>query len=447
MLEFKQQTLRRLQETVSSAAALPGQAGARVFDPSPIPWQVAPWHDQSRILLFTGGAGGGKSRLGIEMAHHFMGAYPGAMGLMVRKTRESMRNSTVLFFNTRIAAEDSRVQLVTSNHRFQYTNGSFLAYGGMKDEEQREQIRSIGRNGALDFVLIEEANRLHFEDFQEVLPRLRGKAGPYCQVILMTNPDAPSHWINQKLMLGGMAKTYISFAKDNPFNPPEYLEWLSMLTGVQYERLVLGKWVQAEGVVYDNFSAIGPTGTSEDSNVSLSADYDPALGLLEWGCDDGYARGEGLGTLSYHPRVILLAQETKQGGLNVFDEYYRVEEPSYEASIADVLARPYPRPDAAFCDSSAAMFRANLMNHGIMTSGATHPVTEGIRNLRRMICDGKGMRLLKIHPRCVNLISEFQSYRYDDTAQVAGDRKPLKMDDHGVDACRYLTWHLRYEMS
>ena len=45
------------------------------------------------------------------------------------------------------------------------------------------------------------------------------------------------------------------------------------------------------------------------------------------------------------------------------------------------------------------------------------------------------------------MINEFQSYRYDPDSKVAnvGEPKPLKIDDHFVDASRYLTWHLRYE--
>jgi hypothetical protein len=33
--------------------------------------------------------------------------------------------------------------------------------------------------------------------------------------------------------------------KDNFHNPADYEQWLNNLTGVDYERFVLGKWVQA----------------------------------------------------------------------------------------------------------------------------------------------------------------------------------------------------------
>ena len=64
-----------------------------------------------------------------------------------------------------------------------------------------------------------------------------------------------------------------------------------------------------------------------------------------------------------------------------------------------------------------------------------------------MISDAQDKRLLHIHPRCVELIREMELYRYDERSKVAqiGEPKPLKIDDHGPDCVRYLTWHLRYE--
>jgi phage terminase large subunit len=74
-------------------------------------------------------------------------------------------------------------------------------------------------------------------------------------------------------------------------------------------------------------------------------------------------------------------------------------------------------------------------------------VSEGTKNIRRLICDGNGVRLLNIHPRCAGLIRELQMYRYDPASNVAavGEPKPLKLDDHHCDSLRYLCWHLRYD--
>lgn len=398
------------------------------------PWQITPFSDTSKVLLLTGSKGGGKSWLAVQMLHRYLSIYPGSMALMVRKTRESMNNSTVLFYARAIADKHAHITHKSSMHRFEYDNGSVLAYGGMKDEEQREQVRSIGQDGSVDIIWMEEANRFVLQDYQEIFGSLRGKAGPYRQIILTTNPDSPTHWINTRLIIGGEAKVYYSGAKDNPSNPAEYLETLNMMTGIQRLRLVEGKWVQAEGVIYDNFDM--------DRNV-VEVAINPAMPML-WGVDDGYVRGDGPGNANYHPRVILFAQEDGRGGIDILDERYSTGESSYDTTIDEALQMPYPAPDLAYIDSSAAMLRGALTVRGIANTGATHPVIEGIRNLRRMICDGNGQILFRVHPRCTNLIREMQTYQYEETAQVAGDRKPVKVDDHGPDACRYLSYHLRF---
>lgn len=203
-----------------------------------------------------------------------------------------------------------------------------------------------------------------------------------------------------------------------------------------HDRLVKGLWVLAEGAIYDNFSF--------EYNVTEGADYNPNEEVI-WGVDDGYAVGRGRGTDSYHPRVILLCQFTHQGGVNVFAEYVRCLEQA-EASIANVLALGYPMPQIAYIDSSAAQLKGRIYDSGVpQTFGMTHPVTEGIKNVRRLICDGQNTRLLNIHPRCVETIREFQSYHYDDGLQaVGGERKPAKVDDHTMDAIRYVCWKLRF---
>ena len=400
-----------------------------------LPWQIPAWRDTSPVLLLVGGAGSGKSRLAAEKLHAIALKYPGVTLLMVRKTRESMTNSTVLFMERTVIGRNNAVRHYPSKSRFEYSNGSIIAYGGLADEKQRESIRSIGAEGGLDGLWIEEANRLQESDYNELLARLRGSRAGFLQAILTTNPDAPGHWIKRRLIDGREAAVYSSLVSDNPYNPETYTNTLRLLTGVQRARLLEGKWLQAEGVVYDNFDL---------NNISYDADYNPAWDII-WGVDDGYAVGAGIGSASYHPRVILFMQITPRGGLNVFDEYSATGELA-DVSVARALERGYAIPSIAWVDSSAQELQHRLWNAGIQTANATHPVVEGIRNVRRMIGDGQGERLIHIHPRCSGLIREMGTYRYaEGFASIGGEPKPLKQDDHFLDALRYAAWHLRYE--
>lgn len=409
---------------------------------SPLAWHIAPWRDKSLVLLLSGGSGGGKSRLAAEKMHAFLLKYPGAVGLMVRLTLKSANRSCVPTMWKVMGGVRSGINWNKSDNTFTYPNGSVLYTGGMQDEDQRESVRSIGGEGGVDIIWIEEATALAEEDFNELSARLRHTAAEWRQIILTTNPDAPGHWINTRLIVGGEASVYYSVAADNPFLPTSYFDTLKTLTGTQYQRLVLNRWVQSEGAIYDNFSM------EPDGNVTEDADYNPDWPIV-WGVDDGYAYGKGPGTDSYHPRVFLLCQFTPQGGINVFNEYaacLEVEETSLKnvLEMCDMLGKPYPHPEIAYVDSSAAQLKGRIWGLSIQTKGATHVVTEGIKNLRRLVCDGNGVRLLKIHPRCKGVISDFQSYEYSDSgAAVSGERKPAKLNDHHVDSLRYVAWKLR----
>lgn len=232
---------------------------------------------------------------------------------------------------------------------------------------------------------------------------------------------------------------YPASLDDNPTADPDYRNRV-LATGdkVQIARLLDGDWdaEYTEGVIYDNWSSL--------ENVTVEAEYNPEVKVM-WFVDDGYAYGRGPGTDSYHPRVILFAQMTPVGGVNVFDEYYACTEQS-EKSIANALALPYRKPEVAYVDSSAAELKGRIWNESIMTVGATHPVHEGIKVLRRLVSDGNGVRLFRVHPRAEQLIHEMAAYRRDDRRHSAhiGEPDPLKVDDHGPDAARYGVYHLRY---
>ena len=394
----------------------------------PFPWQLPALQDKSQIMLLTGAAGGGKSRCGLEKLHAFLMRYPGAMGLMARKTRESMTNSTVLFFMQKVLGDDPKVVYKQHKNRFEYWNGSILAFGGMADKRQREQIRSIGADGGLDIVLLEEAHLFTEEDFEELLPRMRGKAAPWTQIIVLTNPDHPRHWIKRRLIDGKQAAVYYSDWRDNPFNPPEYRHALDMLTGYKRRQLRDGEWCMSEAAIY-------PMWTEE--NISFDADYDPAY-PIEWWVDVGYT----------NPTAILFAQERPFAGspdhLCVFDEVYLTEYLEREV-IKIALDLGYPPPAVVYYDTAAPTFAAEMAKAReegrflCQISGAYKAIADGINTVRRYIEDANGKRLLRVHPRCKNLIEEIPSYaNVDTTARADSDPKPaLNQNDHAVDALRY----------
>jgi hypothetical protein len=408
----------------------------------PLPWQTAPWRDTSSVMLLTGSAGGGKSRLAAEKVHGFCLRYPGTTALVLRKTRQSMVNSTVLFLERKIIGRDPRVQHYPSKHRFEYWNGSILAYGGMADDEQREQVRSIGQDGGVDIIWNEEANQFEENDYNELIARNRAKAGGFRQIILTTNPDSPLHWIYRRLIVGKEAAVYYSGAGDNQYNPDDYRASLARMTGLEGQRLREGVWAQATGLVFDTWRD-GPS----DGNVTDDAEYIEGGGSTYLAVDDGYT-GErdaatGYYTAESHPRVFLWCQLRNDGRLAVFNESYAVKTLSPQHT-AEVMAMGYPEPNFAAVDKSAAQLRGLLHGLNIYTRGGPSSVEESVKELREWISpDANGVRRFIVHTRCKQLRAEFAAYRYDPHNEK-GD-KVIKAFDHGVDAARYLCWTLRHE--
>lgn len=409
----------------------------RVVAPfDPLTWQGAPWRDQSPVMLLTGSAGGGKSRLAAEKLHGFCLRYPGATALLIRKARVSITNSTAELLKRAVIGDDPRIVHRPSNSRFDYANGSVLMYTGLDDEGQRQRLRSIGAEGGVDIAWLEEATEFEEDDFNAVLARLRGRAASWRQVILSCNPDAPTHWIYRRLIVGGEAHVYYSSADDNAHNPADYQARLASLTGVEGDRLARGQWVQASGIVYDVWADPG--------NVTDEAEYIPDGGDVLWSVDDGYSgaldAATGMYSAQSHPRVFGLYQLRHDGTIARFAESYATQTLS-EQHIADVLAMGYPVPEYAVVDSSAAELRGRIQEQGIGTYGGTHPVEEGIKVLRRFLApDANGRRRFIVHPRCAHFRAEMASYRYDPSSG-----RPVKQFDHGPDEARMIAWKLRYD--
>jgi len=386
----------------------------------PHPWQFEPWACTNPVMLLTGSAGGGKSKLASEKLHAFCQRYPGAMALAARKTRESMLNSTVLQIERDVIGPDPHVRHLHSAHRFEYANGSILAYGGMADEAQREQIRSIGQQGGLDIAWLEEANRFTQDDFNEILPRMRGRAAPWRQIILTTNPDAWTHWINQRLILGHGATVYFSHASDNPTNPDDYANTLDSLTGIMRTRLRDGIWRQAQGVVYDEWA---PAVHLVDNQGPWKRTYA--------GVDEGYT----------NPAVILVIGEDGDGRKHAITEFYasRILQDDLVAA-ADTLALRYAI-ETFYVDPSAAGLIAALRAANLRVIEANNDVTDGISTVKsqlRPAADAQG----KLTPRltfselCVNTLREIETYAWDETT-LRIKETPIKANDHAMDALRY----------
>lgn len=364
------------------------------------------------IVLFNGGRGSGKTTAGaIQAIMEALEYQPGERGVVLAPTYPMLEDATMYeLFNwlpRQYIAEYNRTR-----HVLRLANGSEIAF---RSADKPDTLRGPNRAWAW---LDEPRNLRTREAFDIVMAQLR----PARKMWLTSTPGGMFHWMYKVFVEDPLPNSKAITVKttDNPYLPEDFENTLrTQYTGNFAAQELDALWVSFEGLIYPEFD---PT-----LNVTPAADYDPAGGPLLWGCDDGYAEG--------HERVVLIGQRTKAGGVNVFWEYSKCFQ-SYDATIDELLALPYPRPQICSVGIDSPHFRGELHKRGVGTSPGNDSkkwnVENGIRRLRQLICDGQGVRLLKVHPRCTCLVAGIQSYRADDHG------KPVKENDNEVDALRYL---------
>lgn len=410
-------------------------------------------------LLYAGPAGTGKSKCLLEKLHAMMLKYPGARGLIVRKTLASLGSTALVTYEQHVAKEhlaNGEVKWFGGSPKeaacYKYKNGSVIVVGGM---DKSMKIMS----SEYDVCYAQEATELLEEDWEAITTRLRNGRIPYQQLIADANPDVPTHWLKIRC---DRERTHMirSRHEDNPVlfkQLPQggigglteagaaYMGKLDALTGVRYQRLRKGIWCAAEGLVYEEY----------DPNIHIHK----RIGVppISWTryitVDFGYT----------NPMVVQFWAEDEDGRLYLYRELYHtkttVEDMAPKIKEAMNLKKE-PRPRMIICDHDAEG-RATLEKHlGMATKAAKKTVEDGIQavqmRMRRSDVDGRPRIYLcqdalievdkdlqdRKKPTCT--LEEIVGYVWDRgtvVAQAAGKppkEAPVKEDDHGMDALRYM---------
>ena len=403
-------------------------------------WQEKPWNDKSLIVVISGSAGGGKSHICAQKIVSYLERYPNTFGLLLRKTRQSLTSSTILYLEENIIPNWEALGYKDCGHektnsRFKFPNGSYLAYAGLGTREERTRLRSIGKTGGVSIIWIEEATELTEEDFNEAIARLRDKYAPFLQVILSTNPDHAEHWIKKKLIDTKKCSLHLSSRFDNPHNHEQYSEMLENLTGVQYLRLVKGQWVSAEGVIFSEY----------DPTKNLTDSYDlPKEGRRIVGIDFGVENPTAVQWWWIHPST---------NDAYMYREFYKTHA-DLEGEVCDLLLKYDEEEDIEvyIADHNAAE-RKTLAKRGIATLKAKKDILYGIGIVNRKFKEGK-IKIMadalveedqKINigkPRC--WVQELGSYVWSKPSATGRDRKDVPVDEnnHGCDVSRYVHAYL-----
>lgn len=375
-----------------------------------------------RINLLEGSVRSGKTWISLVLWAFWVGTMPkDGSYLMVAKTLTSLRRNVLDLLQSLVGTRNFSYSLPRKEGRL---FGRLVYLEGVNDARAESKIRGMTLQGAY----CDELTLFTQDFFAMLLSRL---SEPGAKVIATTNPDSPNHWlmteyISRKDEAAGVDLLDIKYTlDDNTFLDPEYVKQIKReYTGVFYERFVLGRWVLAQGRIYDMFKRAqhvveAPPGPCTAWYVSM--DYgtsNPAVMLL-WGEYGG---------------VWIATKEYYYSGR---DERRQKTDEEYYAEL-EKLAGGLP-VRMVIVDPSAASMIATIRKHGrFLVLPADNAVLDGIRITATALNSGK----IKFCACCVNTILEMESYVWDEKAAEHGEDKPLKVNDHGPDATRYFAMEL-----
>lgn len=254
---------------------------------------------------------------------------------------------------------------------------------------------------------------------------------PHSIGIASMNPKHPTHklkkWID--LAADGDPNYYaLQFMiDDNPFLPEDYKNRLqNSLSGLFYKRNYLGQWCLAEGAVFDFW----------DRSLYVCKKIPAAANYWVAGIDYGMTNPTACVIVGVSTGVY--TQTGKQ--LWVEEEYFWDIKQKGTSKLIGELAEDIEKllekysVKSVYIDPSAAAMREELRRRGIHCVDANNDVENGIQRMVSDIRDGKCLVMFN----CPNLIREIEGYSWDPKAAEQGEDKPIKKDDHCVDALRYV---------
>lgn len=226
---------------------------------------------QKRYRILKGSAGSGKS---YDIAQDYIlklmdQRYKGANLLCIRKIDESNRQSTY-------AELLGAIKRVCGPNYNQYwkdttsplmleclTTGSKIIFRGMRDDKQREKVKSITSDeGKICWCWCEEATELTEDDFDILDDRLRGmldNPNLYYQITATFNPVSATHWIKRKFFdfPDPDVFTHSSTYLQNLFVDEQYhrrMERRKLGDPEGYKVYALAEWGILGGRFYDSWS-------------------------------------------------------------------------------------------------------------------------------------------------------------------------------------------------
>lgn len=394
-------------------------------------WQEGSEFHRSHGIIADGAIRSGKS---MSMSFSFvtwaMNTFKnrnfGICGKTIHSIRRNVINDLKRMITCRGYEVIDRMSINCLTIKYGGRSNDFYLFGG-QDESSQNLVQGITLAG----VLFDEVALMPESFVNQATARCSVEGSKW---FFNCNPAGSSlHWFKQAWIDRYVQKKllYLHFSMDdNPSLSEDVKEkYRSMYVGTFYRRYIEGRWVAAEGVIYDMWSRTENVYTEEDTERVF----------------DGFVGGPRYIGVDYgttNPMVFLDCTDTGQY-LLINNEYYydsratMTKAQKTDKEYADDFEKfvDFDHTVTVIIDPSAESFKVELRNRGYRLKDADNTVLDGLRITASMI---QTRRLKVLKGKTPNLLREIESYIWDEKAVQRGEEKPLKEHDHAMDAMRYI---------
>lgn len=280
-----------------------------------------------------------------------------------------------------------------------FTNGSRILF---RSSEYPERLRGLD----LHWFYMDEAALMEKIVYDILMGRISQKQG--C-ALLSTTPKGPG-WIKDLIESGDpdlFCKPFTSM--DNPYFPREEIERLRSLYNDQFfEQELEARFITISGLIYPSF----------DREIHVKKVYGKfQMEKYICGVDFGFAVPTSILSIGIKDGIYNVVKEHFESSMIIPKVIEKIQEFNTDFKFARI-----------YCDPSHPDFIKQMNDSFLRAEPGIRSVDKGISKIRDLLASEK----LYVDETCDNLIREFQTYHFK-----PGIDKPVKKDDHALDALRY----------
>lgn len=260
--------------------------------------------ENQRINILEGSVRSGKTYISLIAWIMLLCTLPkSSKYLMVGKTITSLKRNCLTILEE-ICPKKDFTYSINRKEAMIFDHHVFLE--GVSDSRAEQKIRGM----TLQAAYCDELTLFSEDFFMMLLSRL-SLAGAF--LLGTTNPDTPNHWLMRNYISREdlQIRKWKFYLDDNDTIPNDIRENMKKeYTGVFYDRFILGKWVQAEGLIYKQFA-------DEKDKYLIDAVDKSNLDLVQIGIDYGASASKtafvAVGFTDNFKKIRILDEYTSSG--------------------------------------------------------------------------------------------------------------------------------------